>query len=253
MLSRKAASVGERAAVPPRLAGFPAAERGGRIRPSRVPARPSAVPASEVLGVLRGPSQPLATPLREEMESRLDTDLADVRVHTGAEARASAAGLGARAYTAGRHVVIGETGADRHTLVHELAHVVQQRQGQVAATGNGAGLRISDPSDGFEQQAEATARRVPSGAAPDGTALDRTVRRAAPRRVPADPVTETAVPPVQRTLKVQGAKVTSTADLKDIKDKKGSPATSPSFFTESPDAWRELLGNNFKDKMAREN
>jgi hypothetical protein len=49
---------------------------------------------------------------------------------------------------------------DGHTLAHELAHVIQQRQGPVAGTDPGTGLRISDPRDSFEREAEATADRV---------------------------------------------------------------------------------------------
>ncbi|MFI2351760.1 hypothetical protein ACH492_33090 [Streptomyces sp. NPDC019443] len=45
-----------------------------------------------------------------------------------------------------------------------MTHVIQQRQGPVAGADNGAGPRISDPSDRFEQEAEASARRVMSGA-----------------------------------------------------------------------------------------
>ena len=100
------------------------------------------------------------------MESRLDADFSDVRLHTGAAAARSARAIGARAYTSGSHVVLGTGGADKHTLAHELTHVVQQRQGPVAGTDNGAGLRISDPSDHFEREAETNARRVMSGAAP---------------------------------------------------------------------------------------
>lgn len=94
------------------------------------------------------------------MESRLGADFSDVRIHTGSAAKASAAEMGARAYTSGSHVVIGDGGADRHTLAHELTHVIQQRQGPVAGTDNGSGLSVSDPSDRFERETEANARRA---------------------------------------------------------------------------------------------
>ncbi|GAA1198508.1 hypothetical protein GCM10009608_37060 [Pseudonocardia alaniniphila] len=55
---------------------------------------------------------------------------------------------------------------DRHTLAHELAHVVQQRQGPVTGTDYGDGLRVSDPGDRFEQEAEATADALVSHASP---------------------------------------------------------------------------------------
>ncbi|MFE5402596.1 DUF4157 domain-containing protein [Streptomyces sp. NPDC056580] len=127
------------------------------------PERPDGQPAvqrSSVHGVLRSAGRPLTGPVRNEMESRLGADFSDVRLHTGATARASAAEVGARAYTSGSHVVIGEGGADRHTLAHELTHVIQQRKGPVAGTDDGNGLKISDPSDRFEREAEANATRA---------------------------------------------------------------------------------------------
>ncbi|OIJ93037.1 hypothetical protein BIV25_26080 [Streptomyces sp. MUSC 14] len=124
------------------------------------------VQRSTVDDVLRTPGSPLDDATRTEMEARLGADFSDVRIHTGEAARASAAEVGARAYTSGSHVVIGEGGADRHTLAHELTHVIQQRRGPVAGTDNGSGLRVSDPSDRFEREAEANATRVLSGPVP---------------------------------------------------------------------------------------
>lgn len=120
---------------------------------------------SAVDEVLAAPGQPLAEPLRSEMEARLGADFSDVRVHTGTHAQRSAAEIGARAYTSGNHVVIGDGAGDRHTLAHELTHVIQQRRGPVAGTDTGNGLRVSDPDDRFEREAEANATRVMSGRA----------------------------------------------------------------------------------------
>ncbi|MFF1503836.1 DUF4157 domain-containing protein [Streptomyces sp. NPDC058316] len=119
---------------------------------------------SAVQDVLRTNGRPLDGTTRADMESRLGADFSDVRIHDDSAAQASAAEVGARAYTSGNHVVIGDGGADRHTLAHELTHVIQQRQGPVAGTDNGAGLKVSDPSDRFERDAEANARRVMRGA-----------------------------------------------------------------------------------------
>ncbi|WP_416971248.1 DUF4157 domain-containing protein [Streptomyces sp. 4F14] len=124
------------------------------------------VQRSAVHGVLRTPGRPLAEPVRAEMEARLGADFSEVRVHDDVAAQRSATEVGARAYTSGHHVVIGKGGGDPHTLAHELAHVVQQRSGPVAGTDTGSGLRVSDPSDRFEREAERTARRVMSGPAP---------------------------------------------------------------------------------------
>ncbi|MEU3430697.1 eCIS core domain-containing protein [Streptomyces gardneri] len=129
-------------------------------------AAPAPVQRSAVHGVLRSSGSPLDDGTRADMESRLGADFSDVRVHNDSAARASAAEVGARAYTSGNHIVIGDGGGDRHTLAHELTHVIQQRQGPVSGTDNGSGLRVSDPSDRFEREAEANARRALSGSAP---------------------------------------------------------------------------------------
>ncbi|MGW0134252.1 eCIS core domain-containing protein [Streptomyces sp. NPDC003299] len=133
-----------------------------RVRPVTVEEQPD----PGVHEVLRGSGKPLAAPVRQDMESRFGTDFSDVRLHTGAAAARSARAIGARAYTSGSHVVLGDGGGDSHTLAHELTHVVQQRQGSVAGTDNGAGLSVSDPSDRFEKEAEATAHRVMNSPAP---------------------------------------------------------------------------------------
>ncbi|MFJ6314764.1 MULTISPECIES: DUF4157 domain-containing protein [Streptomyces] len=121
---------------------------------------------SAVHDVLRTGGRSLGGTERADMEARLGADFSAVRVHTDAAAKASAAEMGARAYTSGNHIVIGDGGGDRHTLAHELTHVIQQRQGPVAGTDNGSGLRVSDPSDRFEREAEANATRVMSGPRP---------------------------------------------------------------------------------------
>ncbi|WP_439959562.1 eCIS core domain-containing protein [Streptomyces luteocolor] len=136
-----------------------------------------AVQRSAVHDVLRGGGRPLDEGTRTDMEARLGADFSDVRIHDDSAAKASAAEVGARAYTSGSHVVIGDGGSDRHTLAHELTHVIQQRQGPVAGTDDGSGLKVSDPSDRFEREAEATAHRVLAGPAPEAPAAD--VQRAA--------------------------------------------------------------------------
>lgn len=124
------------------------------------------VQRSAVQNVLSSGGSPLDGALRADMEARLGADFSDVRIHEGSQARASAAEVGAHAYTSGNHVVIGEGGGDKHTLAHELTHVIQQRKGPVAGTDNGQGLSVSDPGDRFEREAEANATRVMQGSTP---------------------------------------------------------------------------------------
>ncbi|WP_317447752.1 DUF4157 domain-containing protein [Streptomyces collinus] len=172
-------TTGGGAAVPPPLSAdvLRAAQRGagngavtGMIaRRARTTPAPEQQQDTGVHEVLRSAGKPLAGPVRQEMESRFGTDFSDVRMHTGPSAARSARAIGARAYTSGSHVVIGDGGGDKHTVAHELTHVVQQRQGPVAGTDNGSGLRISDPSDRFEREAESNAHRVLAGPVPAGT------------------------------------------------------------------------------------
>jgi len=115
--------------------------------------------------VLSTPGRPMEDTLRAEMEARLGADFRHVRLHNDVVAQRSAKGIGARAYTS-RHHVVGADGKDKHTLAHELTHVMQQQAGPVSGTATGGGLSISDPSDRFEREAEANARRVMSGAVP---------------------------------------------------------------------------------------
>jgi hypothetical protein len=92
------------------------------------PAAPAAV--SEVVG---STGSPLGAPTRETMERQFRSDFSHVRIHTDAQAAASARAIRATAYTAGAHIVFGDGAYNpqsprgRHILAHELAHVVQQR------------------------------------------------------------------------------------------------------------------------------
>ncbi|GHC39263.1 eCIS core domain-containing protein [Streptomyces cinnamoneus] len=136
----------------------------------------NAAVARHVQQALASPGRPLADRLRSEMEARLGADFSDVRLHSDATARRSAAELGARAYTSGDHVVIGDGPVDEHTLAHELTPVVQQRQGPVVGTDNGAGLRIGHPHDRDERAAEENALRATSGPTPPlGGTIDAAV------------------------------------------------------------------------------
>jgi outer membrane protein OmpA-like peptidoglycan-associated protein len=125
--------------LPPRLRD-PRAERdadafaGGTLRrPPSSGAATTRPPASQ-----RGEMLP---PLvRAWAEPRLGIDLGDVRVHDDAEAHALAADRRARALAAGMDVLFArgeyrpETPGGRELLLHELAHVAQQREAGDART-----------------------------------------------------------------------------------------------------------------------
>jgi hypothetical protein len=130
------------------------------------------VDASSVRDIVgRGGGQPLDPALKADMEAQFGQDFSAVRVHADAAAVRSAAELSARAYTVGDEVVLGgespaiNSAEGKRMLAHELTHVIQQRQGPVPGTPVGGGISISDPSDSFEQAAEATAAQLMSARA----------------------------------------------------------------------------------------
>ena len=170
--SRSAPTGSERRSRSPRSAPSPAAE--SRAAAARAP------PAAKAAGLPRylqraGGGQPLPQPLRRDMEQRFGAPLEGVRVHTGADAAASAGAMGARAYTHQQNVVFGHgaynpaSAVGRGLLAHELTHVLQQRGGagggvqRSVADGGGAGGSAADGAARQapdEREAEANAARV---------------------------------------------------------------------------------------------
>jgi hypothetical protein len=145
------------------------------------------------------------------MEARLGADFSDVRLHTDAAGHTAAESVQAEAFTSGSHIAFRRggfnpaTAAGKHTLAHELTHVVQQRSGPVAGTDVGGGLRVSDPSDAFERQAEANATRAMS--TESGTV---TRPEAAGHPTPASPAADSGAA-VQRWAWVAGSRVDPAA------------------------------------------
>lgn len=121
---------------------------------------------SLVRNVVNSPGRPLDVPTRSYMETRLDHDFSNVRVHTDDAAAESARAVGANAYTTGSHVVFDSgkyspgTASGQKLMGHELAHVVQQASGPVTGTPVAEGFSISHPQDQFEQAAGKTASQV---------------------------------------------------------------------------------------------
>ena len=135
------------------------------------PARPGGRPSlrSPVLDVIgRGGGRPLDDALRRAMEARLGEPLDTVRLHVDARSTES---VDAKAYTVGEEIVVHPEFAKlkspegQKLLVHELAHVVQQRRGPVDGSPTPGGIRVSNPSDRFERAADATVRASSTGLA----------------------------------------------------------------------------------------
>lgn len=118
--------------------------------------------AAVVRGVLNSGGRPLDPNTREFFESRFDTDLEHVRVHTGADAERSARAVDARAYTHGSDIVFGSGEYDpagisgRKLLAHELAHVVQRSGGNTL-------LRKMNDEDGDDEKRKKKEEKPPTG------------------------------------------------------------------------------------------
>lgn len=94
--------------------------------------------------------------VQQKMESTMNADFSDVNIHVGSKA----ASVGALAYAQGNDIHFAQgkfnpdTNSGQQLLGHELAHVVQQRQGRVKATTSVNGLPVND-NPGLEKEADA--------------------------------------------------------------------------------------------------
>lgn len=106
-----------------------------------------------------GPGTSLDHDVRASLEARFGHDFSRVRVHADPSAAEAAERMGARAFTAGPHLVFGpgayspRTPAGTRLLAHELTHVVQQEK------------RGSAPTEAGEREAENAAERAVRGEA----------------------------------------------------------------------------------------
>jgi len=112
-----------------------------------------------------GPGQ-LPGPVAAKMERHFGTSFTGVKIHADERAGKDALERGAAAFTQGEHVYFGRgwyrpsTLAGQHLLAHELAHVVQQRNGRV---GHG-----SEPASANTQRLEDEADRAANAAVQGG-------------------------------------------------------------------------------------
>ena len=133
-------------------------------------AEPNGIPPI-VHEVLRSPGQPLDAQTRAFMEPRFGYDFGEVRIHTDNRAAASARAVNALAYTVGRNIVFGageyspNSVTGKEVIAHELTHVLQQASGPRV----GAVLRVGDPGDQFERQADDLSARLIAGPISSGS------------------------------------------------------------------------------------
>src|SRR4051794_7634858 len=150
-----------------RAIASPAQTGTARAAPKRAP-HPARSPLSYILQLRaakaaraeRGPTATnaagLPAALKAGVERLSGIAMDDVRVHRDS---AEPAKLGARAYAKGGDIHLGP-GQERH-LPHEAWHVVQQRQGRVAARTQLKGVAIYD-YPGLEREADAMGARAAS-------------------------------------------------------------------------------------------
>jgi hypothetical protein len=129
--------------------------------------------------------------VQRQLETGLGADMSGVRVHTDHEADHMARSVDSVAFTSGSDIYFRSgaynptTTEGMHLLAHEATHADQQARGPVAGTPTAGGVAVSDPSDSFEQAAEASAARVTAGITAQRTAASAgtaglAVQRAAP-------------------------------------------------------------------------
>jgi len=124
---------------------------GGRVHPH----------VTAQIAAQRGNGSRLDPGIQDRMSASLGDSFSDVRVHTDSLAHSLARSVQARAFTTGADIYFasGEysprSSAGQQLLAHELTHVVQQRG--APTTGE---LRVSDPGDALEVQAESFAKTI---------------------------------------------------------------------------------------------
>ena len=127
--------------------------------------------APELDAMPSGGGQPLEASARAPLERHFQTDLDQIRIHTGQEAAESAASLDALAYTRGRDIYFApgmyapSSSSGQRLLAHEVAHVVQQSSGKepTTATKSAHGAKIAAPDGILEGEADRHAEQFMSG------------------------------------------------------------------------------------------
>ena len=127
-------------------------------------ARTGSAPTADTDERPSGSGAPLAEPARSRMEAGFGTDLSAVRVHEGSHVGA----LGAVAYAQGTDLHFAPGHYDpssqrgQELIGHEVAHVMQQAEGRVAATTQYKRVDVNDDA-GLEREADELGVRVARG------------------------------------------------------------------------------------------
>jgi hypothetical protein len=104
---------------------------------------------------LAAPAQEV--PHRAALEASFGQDLGFVQAHVGGAAADASADMGAEAYATGDHIAFADA-PGLHTAAHEVAHVLQQRDGAVQLAGG-----VGEAGDRYEREADGAADAVVRG------------------------------------------------------------------------------------------
>lgn len=184
---------------------------------------PGAAAAADPAAVASEPASggaPLPEAVRGKMERSFGADFSGVHVHQDGRADA----MGAQAYAQGEHLHFGagryepSSHAGQALIGHELAHVVQQREGRASVPqGKGAAV-VADPGLEAEadRQGELAAQGLHAGAG--STAAGVTGAGAIQRKGPADPPGPAAEPPAGQVAQAHSFAVPAIPPLAPIPD-----------------------------------
>ncbi|MGH9115302.1 MAG: eCIS core domain-containing protein [Acidimicrobiales bacterium] len=134
----------------------------------------SPTPGDLVRSVVGSPGRPFDSAAAAFVRSASGHDPSGIRVHEGPDAAAAARSVDAEMFASGSHLVAPRgldvtTAEGAFKTVHEVHHIVsQQAHGPVDGTVTADGLKISDPSDRYEQEADDVAARAVAGASGPG-------------------------------------------------------------------------------------
>ncbi len=154
-------------------------QSAGNLAVSRLVAQRRMAPTSSVEEVTPGDldrvtskrGSRLDEPIMRRAENATGMRMDHVEMHTGPDAERVTAALQARALTVGSHIVVGKSGNDPETIIHETEHVRQQAAGKVPGRTTAGGVQVSHPNDPAERAATAVASAEMRNPAPEPAAL----------------------------------------------------------------------------------
>jgi hypothetical protein len=115
---------------------------------------------------MRGNGSGVDDNIRSTMESSLNLDLGNVRVHQDAASDALARSMTARAFTTGTDIFLRNdaSATDQHLMAHEITHVAQQASAEAPSL-QGNRMTVGAADDPLEREADSVADAIVSGAA----------------------------------------------------------------------------------------